>query len=824
MMQWRFFVQYSLQGIRRGGQRVVVAILSVMFGVMSLVAMTSLSQSISQVLMVDPHLRLGGDAQLEKDGVFLTQEDIAQVESLHAAGLIRRYALVETPGSLVLKTPDSGGVTFLRGGTGFDPGTFPLLGEIVLGEPAGATPKDVLQNAGDVIVTRDVAIDRELHVGDEIQVSNRLGGRPQRMRVAGIATGTPGYQGNHLYYSMETSRMATGRAQSYTDVYVLWGPDPDAAIAEIKATGWQIQLPGSISQHDQEIRDTFNFMLNGAGILGLLVGGIGIANTMQVLLAHRKNQVAILKTLGYSRRHMIVLFITETALMGLIGSVLGVAVAAGVSRALVSTVDRVITLLLPWHLDPLVGIGGLGGIGMITTLLFATNAILQASEVRPAMLFRHMPTPQRRWFRTLGLYGLLAIPFGAITSLILGSVLEGIGVLLLALAGLAGFGLLLGVSMWLVLRFLPTFKFHLLRMARNNMRRRGFSLLFAMIALFIGVFALGMAITSISSSVDELARRSFSLEGINLVVLADPAKEDAVRQALTERGVQNVNARFEAQLESVTLDGVKVDDTLQGRNDLWDVKIEGTPWGTVPDGVYLSADSALPIGTSIAVTGMSGKQMNLTVAGTFKATEWEDGLLTPAQGLLVDSQVFLELSGDRYYFIVGGEADVKDLSTIRDEVGMVLPQTMVLTSIDVDNLFSAALKNLFTFAVAMSGLALAAGGVLIANAVSLAMIDRQYEIGILKAVGYTQGKVISTVLLEYGLITLIASIAGVFAVELFIVVMQVVQETAGELLHMDLLTGLAIIATTMGLTLLTVLITTWGPTRVRPLVILNRNT
>jgi len=621
--------------------------------------------------------------------------------------------------------------------------------------------------------------------------------------------------------------MATGRAQSYTDVYVLWGPDPDAAIAEIKATGWQIQLPGSISQQDQEIRDTFNFMLNGAGILGLLVGGIGIANTMQVLLAHRKNQVAILKTLGYSRRHMIALFITETSLMGLIGSVLGVAVAAGVSWALVSMVGRVITLLLPWHLDPLVGIGGLG-IGMITTLLFATNAILQASDVRPAVLFRHMPTSKRRWFRTLGLYGLLAIPFGTITSLILGSVLEGMGVLLLALAGLAGFGLLLGVSTWLVLRFLPTFKFHLLRMARNNMRRRGFSLLFAMIALFIGVFALGLAITSISSSVDELARRSFSLEGINLVVLADPAKEDAVRQALTKRGVQNVNARFEAQLESVTVDGVKVDDnemhTLQGRNDLWDVKIEGTSWGTAPDGVYLSADSALPIGTSIAVTGMSGKQMNLTVVGTFKATEWEDGLLTPAKGLLVDSRVFLELSGDGYYFIVGGEADVKDLSAIRDEVGMVLPQTMVLSSIDVDNLFSATLKNLFTFAVAMSGLALAAGGVLIANAVSLAMIDRQYEIGILKAVGYTQGKVMSTVLLEYGLIALIASIAGVFAVELFIVVMQVVQETAGQLLHMDLLTGLAIIATAMGLTLLTVLIAAWGPTRVRPLVILNRNT
>jgi hypothetical protein len=365
-------------------------------------------------------------------------------------------------------------------------------------------------------------------------------------------------------------------------------------------------------------------------------------------------------------------------------------------------------------------------------------------------------------------------------------------------------------------------------MARNNMRRRGFSLLFATMALFVGVFALGLAITIISSSVDELARRSFSLEGINLVVLADPTEEGAVRQVLADRGVRDVHVRFEARVESVTADGPEAEaldiHALQGRSELWDVEIEGTPWGTVPRGAYLATGNALPTGTQIVVTGPGGQQGNLTVVGTFEATEWEDGLLTPAEGVLVDSDTFVELCGSQYYFIVAGKAHVDDLSDIRDEVGRLLPQTMVLTSIDVDNLFSATLKNLFAFAVAMSGLALAAGSVLIANAVSLAMVDRQYEIGILKAVGYTQGKVMLTVLLEYSLMALIASVVGVFAVELFVVVVQVVQETAGELLHVDLLTGLSIVALSTGLTLLTVLIAAWAPTKVRPLATLNRNT
>ena len=104
------------------------------------------------------------------------------------------------------------------------------------------------------------------------------------------------------------------------------------------------------------------------------------------------------------------------------------------------------------------------------------------------------------------LYGLLALLFAGITNLVLGSVVQGIGILMHALADLIVLGLLLGGIMRVALRILPTFRFHLLRMARNNMRRRGYSLIFAMTALFIGVFTLGLSITVISVSMDEYAR------------------------------------------------------------------------------------------------------------------------------------------------------------------------------------------------------------------------------------------------------------------------------------------------------------------------------
>ena len=154
---------------------------------------------------------------------------------------------------------------------------------------------------------------------------------------------------------------------------------------------------------------------------------------------------------------------------------------------------------------------------------------------------------------------------------------------------------------------------------------------------------------------------------------------------------------------------------------------------------------------------------------------------------------------------------------------MALPFA-VITSIDVDNLFSSTLKNAFIFALFIAGLALTAGAVLIANAVSLAMIERQHEIGVLKAIGYSRRQVLNTITLEYGLIALIASSTGLLWVEALVLALRFIEEEAGELLHIDLATGSLIVLVGAGLTILTALAAAWQPTRVRPLVVLNRKT
>ncbi len=820
-------IRYAAQGIRSGKQRVLVAVLAVAFGVMSIIAMSSLAETIFDVLLMDPRYEIGGDAQVWRATRYLTPDDLAQFET-ETAGDVARWTAVAHTGELVLQVPGSGRVSFLRSGVGFEPGTYPLLGEIAL--RSGRPVDEVLREAGDVILTRDVVAERGLEIGDTVLVASQLGGSPQPLRLAGVAENTPSARGYAIYYRLETAEILAGRPNPVTDVYLLWDEtahesgDADEALNALTAAGWRTYTPDSLSDPMKEMRITFNLMLKGSGILGLMVGGIGIANTMQVLLARRRKEVAVLKSLGYTRRDVLKLFVLETATIGLSGSLMGAAGGIALSTLLVGVIGNVVTVFLTWRFDPGLVLGGVI-VGVVTTVLFAANAILRAIEVRPADVFRQLPLSRHGRLRSLGTFALMSLPFGAIASLILGSVWQGAAVLAAALAGLLAIGGVLAATKWLVLRLLPTFRFHLLRMARNNLRRRGSALVFAMIALFVGTFTLGLALTIIQGAQDQYDTRMLANRGYNLVALTAPEATGAAESVLSSFS-DAVGVRYELPLLRVEPDagtGDQLPGSLQGRETLWDVAISGEPWGTVPGGAYLPAGLDVTPGT-ITVTTAGGAQMQLTVAGTYEVVgAWDRILLPTPRGILVSLETILVSGDERSYALAAAEVEPGQLEAIAAEVGAQLPDAMVITVTDINQSYQSTFRNLFTFAVIMAALALVAGAVLIANAVSIAMIERRYEIGVMKAMGYTRGQVIQTILLEYGLIATIASVLGLLAVVGFVAVLAMLQgmDMAAELLAVGPAEAASIVGTSIALTMLAVMATAWEPTSVRPLVVLN---
>src|SRR5204862_1472302 len=105
------------------------------------------------------------------------------------------------------------------------------------------------------------------------------------------------------------------------------------------------------------------------GLLALLIGGVGIVNTMQVLLARRQTEIAMLKTAGYVRRDLYVLFGLEAALLGLVGGVLGAAAGVGIAAGIRSLFERAFGLTLTFQFDAGIIAGGIA-VGLATALTF----------------------------------------------------------------------------------------------------------------------------------------------------------------------------------------------------------------------------------------------------------------------------------------------------------------------------------------------------------------------------------------------------------------------------------------------------------------------
>ena len=72
------------------------------------------------------------------------------------------------------------------------------------------------------------------------------------------------------------------------------------------------------------VMGTMNLFLTGIAAISLLVGAIGIANTMFMSVMERTRQIGVLKALGTTNFEVMKLFITESAIMGFIGGLLGI--------------------------------------------------------------------------------------------------------------------------------------------------------------------------------------------------------------------------------------------------------------------------------------------------------------------------------------------------------------------------------------------------------------------------------------------------------------------------------------------------------------------
>ena len=805
------------------------------FGVMSLVALQSVAGLFARVVVSDPTPGSGRRSGVSaRYGLPITATLVADLDRLQASGAIRRYTLLADSLAVYIKPANSGHVHQLIGPRlAVDPTTYPLVGRFVFSDPT-MTLTQALAAPGDAVITRDLAQGLGLAVGDHFSLSGAPGSAPSELRVAAIANDTPRHLGDGLFYSLATARRMSGQTDVATQAQVLLGSGANPAEL-LKGQGWSVFTAADIEESSRETAQLFDLMFKGAGILGLIISGIGVANTLQVLFARRTLEIAVLKTLGYRQRDLLALFGLETLALGLAGSVLGALAAVGLSAALLTLFTHTFAMLVTWSFDGPALLGGMLA-GMATTLVFGTYAIVRASGTRPALLLRDLPG-KASWgarLQTGSLLALLLAVFTVISSVILGSTLNGAGVVALAVVGSLVLGAIFGAILFGAVR-VPLPRIRLLVMAQRSLKRGRGRAIFPLIALWAGVFTIGLATMVISQASDRIARQDLDLNGDNLYIFAHSAEVPRVQAELARQAIAPPQVRYDVPVVTTRANGQLLPqyDLLQGRDPaqpLLDLTIlSGAAWDSAPNGVYVfsaggpaPADPTAPrVGDLLTVTTGGGRLQVVAVVGSYTLPAGQDRLMLvpPFTGLLAAQPLAAGLGQPSTTAVtLIAHAPPAQLPAVSAALGRALPTTTVLSLADTNDALQRIFRDLLTLAVAVAGLALLAGAILIANAVGLAMVERRREVGILKAIGFSSGQVLETVLLEQGLLGVIGGVLGMVGVAIAIVVINQLQPKARLLF--DLPQATLLIAVTTAFAMIAALLVAWQPTHVRPLTIL----
>lgn len=128
--------------------------------------------------------------------------------------------------------------------------------------------------------------------------------------------------------------------------------------------------------------NTLTSMISAVAAISLLVGGIGIMNIMLVSVTERTREIGIRKAVGATNRQILYQFISEAAVISLVGGLIGVIVAL-----LANFLLRIFTDLQPVITLPIVLIACAVALGV--GLFFGVAPALKAAHKDPIDALRH---------------------------------------------------------------------------------------------------------------------------------------------------------------------------------------------------------------------------------------------------------------------------------------------------------------------------------------------------------------------------------------------------------------------------------------------------
>jgi putative ABC transport system permease protein len=412
----RFYTRHSVNDLRVNGRRTVFALLCIAAGVAAIVSLQTLAVMMNNALTGSLQETNRGDLRVNPsnrwanyvinpeeetfDGTYVfTPEGVAHVQewldtNYPGSELTYRQAVKGFGVAWSASIPARDTYKAFIYNFIIDAQEYPLYGTVKAEN--GKRLVDLLQAPTDIVISRNLADDLEAQVGDQL----RLPGASQDFTVRGIVpTDTEGGFLNfaaHIFGYFYLDQSSTTLFQDLTPgeattLFIrLKNPDQvDAAAKKLDRLSGSLDITSTTDLRDinTEISNTVDDLVVVMGLLSVLIGGIGIVNTMLVIVSRRTTEVAVLKTLGLEPREVIVLFLVEAILMGIIGSLLGILGGWVLAYAVKGIAEAFLGQNLAFTIALIPAVNGFV-VGIIITAIFGFLPTLAAGQIRPANVLR----------------------------------------------------------------------------------------------------------------------------------------------------------------------------------------------------------------------------------------------------------------------------------------------------------------------------------------------------------------------------------------------------------------------------------------------------
>ena len=783
-----FVLRMAMREIRASWKRLLFFFVCIAVGVASIVAIRSVIQSVRGALQREARFLLAADMRVQsnqplaasvravldreqKAGRIGVQSEAVEVETmLRPVGkpglkMVELYAVQEQ---------------------------YPLAGTLTLAD--GRTySHDLLRNKG-TLVRPELLAQLDLRVGDQVQIGT------QTFEIRGVVASEPGRSmgvftlGPRIFIDhadlASTGLLTFGARADYEMLLSV----PDTAIDALTndlTSAFANDFVGVRSYKRSQDRMGENLTraenyLSLVGLVVLILGGIGVSSVTRVFVQQKVKAIAILKCIGSTSGQVLAVYMTQVLLLGLAGSALGVAMAAGAIAAIPTLAgDLAAMLQVTYGLTFGAVLQGLA-VGMLVSLLFSLVPLLEVRHVKPSLLLRQDIPPQPtfdwvKWGVTLSVAGsLVAVASWQAGSVEVGLLLSGGFVALAFVLHLAGVALVRAVQ---PLRYARSFA---LRQAVLHIARPGNQTRVILLAVGLGTFFI-LGVRSLQANLLRDFSVQLGADAPDMFLMDIQPDQRAGVTALIDREngeappprlIPVLRARVTAvRGREVNLEGYEAvrgrgslsreyTITYRGHMEENEELTEGEWWPDTPLAPGQPAEVSIEESMQERYGIQVGDEMRFDVLGrvitarvtSFREVDFRD--FRSGGFMIVFRPGTFENAPHTYIATVRTPGDAGTRAALQRAVVNDYPNISVIDLREMLNAIQGMVGNVTMAVTIVGALVLFSGSLILIGAVSMTKFRRVYEAAILKTLGANSRLIASMLLMEYGVLGAIAGTVG----------------------------------------------------------------